>query len=76
MMTAATDIYEKHFYQWRLSSGPLDRLEALFPEWNEESCLIKAVAINELYGTNVYLIVPLARNIAKVMRTNPLRKRA
>jgi hypothetical protein len=73
MVKAATELYEHHFFEWQLCKSSLERLEGFFPEWDEESCLIKAVAINELYGTNVYLIVPFARSITEFMNTNPAR---
>ena len=67
MVLAATELYDAHFPEWQLSNASLHALRKAFPEWDEESCLLKAAAINELYGTNVYLLVPLARSISRKM---------
>ena len=70
MVKAATELYQKHFPEWQLCSASLATLGNSFPQWDEKSCLIKASAINQLYGTNVFLLVPLARCISeKMLRT-------
>ena len=67
MVLAATELYDAHFPEWQLSNASLHALRKAFPEWDAKSCLLKAAAINELYGTNVYLLVPLARSISRKM---------
>ena len=72
MIRAATELYDTYFLEWQLCNRAFDTLRASHPCWDEELSLLKAVAINQLYGTNVYSIVPLARNVAKVMSERPV----
>jgi hypothetical protein len=67
MVKAATELYEQYFPEWQLCNTSLGMLGKAFPHWDEGSCLIKGAAINQLYGTNVYQLVPLARSISEKM---------
>jgi hypothetical protein len=53
--------------QWRLSDNALRRLHRALPEFDEEACLLKSVAVNQLYGTQVLAIIPMARNVQRVL---------
>jgi hypothetical protein len=69
MIDAATKLYESAFFRgWHVSNAALEKLSSdLRNDWSEASCLLKAVAVNELYGTNVYTVVPTARHISQIM---------
>lgn len=67
MVKAATELYDQCFPEWQLCNSSLGILREGLPNWDEKSCLIKAAAINQLYGTNVYQLVPLARSISEKM---------
>jgi len=53
--------------QWRLSDNALRRLHRALPEFDEEACLLKSVAVNQLYGTQVLAIIPMAKNVQRVL---------
>lgn len=52
--------------QWHLSDTALARLHAKVPGFDGEACLLKSVAINTLYGTQVFAIVAMARHIERI----------
>jgi len=45
----------------------LASLSASYPDFDPTSCLIKAAAINQFYGTNVYELPAVANHISTVM---------
>ncbi len=53
--------------QWRLSDNALRRLHRALPGFDEEACLLKSIAVNQLYGTQVLAIVPMAKNAQRVL---------
>ncbi len=53
--------------QWQVSDAALERLADLCPSFNSEETLLKVVAINGLYGTNVYAQVRMAQHITNVV---------
>ena len=55
--------------QWQLSDGALMRLREKVPGFDPEACLIKSVAVNSLYGTQVLAIVRMAEHICQSMAT-------
>jgi hypothetical protein len=64
---AASRLYER-LEQWRLSDEALCRLHQAMPGFDSpEVCLLKAVAINELYGTNVFAIIPMSRHVHETL---------
>jgi hypothetical protein len=75
MVAAATRLYRGDFFPgWRVSNAALEKLsEDLRDDWRQESCLLRAVVVNDLYGTNVYAIVPMAKHISRIMSKNPAR---
>lgn len=58
-----------HLPRWKLTDDALDDLAKRMPGFDEHACLIKASAINQLYGTNVYALVNLATHVSEVMET-------
>jgi hypothetical protein len=55
--------------QWRLSDVALHALRDEMPGWNDETSLIKCVAINALYSTNVFAIIKMAKHVTTVFKT-------
>jgi hypothetical protein len=53
--------------QWRLSDNALRRLHRALPGFDEESCLLKSIAVNQLYGTQVLAIIPMAKNVQRAL---------
>jgi hypothetical protein len=53
--------------QWRLSDNALRRLHRALPDFDEEACLLKSIAVNQLYGTQVLAIIPMAKNVQRVL---------
>ena len=53
--------------QWRISDTALENLCKAFPGFSAEECLLKSVAVNAIYGTNVLAIVRMAKHIEKIM---------
>jgi hypothetical protein len=60
--------------QWRLSDNVLASLRCTYRDFDEVSCLLKTIAINTLYGTQIYAVIPLARHIAEVAKELPVVK--
>lgn len=75
MIDAATKLYESAFFRgWHVSNAALEKLSSdLRNDWSEAGCLLKTVAVNELYGTNVYTIIPTAQHISQIMSQEPAR---
>src|SRR5260221_11619680 len=53
--------------QWQITDYALHALQVHFPGFDAEATLLKVVAVNQLYGTNVYAVIRMAQHIAKVM---------
>ena len=53
--------------QWHLSDAALKRLADRCPGFDSEAALLKVVAINGLYGTNVYALVRMAEHIRNTL---------
>lgn len=56
-----------HLGQWVLSDEALETLRQRLPRFEPSAVLLKVVAINALYGTNVYALVRMADHIGKVL---------
>jgi hypothetical protein len=54
--------------QWRLADDALMRLRERIPGFDLETCLLKSIAINSLYGTQVLAIVKMASHIHEVLQ--------
>lgn len=63
---AARRLHQKLKY-WRASDTALLYLRDRLPGFDCDACLVKAVAINQLYWTNVFAIVPVSQHVHRVM---------
>jgi hypothetical protein len=52
--------------QWRLAESALEKLADRFPGFSAEACLLKTVAVNEIYGTQLFATVRMARHIEAI----------
>jgi hypothetical protein len=53
------------------AEGAFALLRRRCPDFSVEACLLKCVAINDLYSTRVYAIARMAAHLAEVMRDPP-----
>ena len=53
---------------WPATDSALDDLAERFPAFDLSACLLKTVAVNQLYGTRVLAIPRMAQHVADVMR--------
>ena len=60
--------------QWQVTDNALGRLRDEMPGFGPEEALLKVVAINALYGTNVFALVRAARHVEAVLATIELSK--
>lgn len=58
--------------QWTTTDAALESLGAKFPAFDVESSLLKVSALNQLYGTNVYAVMRMARHVSAVMIAGPV----
>jgi hypothetical protein len=58
--------FHRQLSRWQISDEALFRLRSCVPEWDEAACLLKSVAINSIYGTNVYATTRMAEHIASI----------
>jgi hypothetical protein len=63
---AANRLHAK-LVQWQVTDQALHTLQENLPGFDIEATLLKVVAINQLYGTNVYAVTRMAQHITKVM---------
>jgi hypothetical protein len=68
---AATELHNK-LETWATTDRALTKLAQLLPGFGPEESLIKAVAINALYGTNVMAITRMAAHISTTMSNTAL----
>ena len=54
--------------QWQITDRVLESLHMRFPDFGIEATLLKVVAVNQLYGTNVYAVDVIAKHIESIMR--------
>jgi hypothetical protein len=64
---AARRLYAK-LELWQATNAAFMALRQAFPRFDLHASLLKAAAINQLYGTNVFAIVRMAQHISDVMR--------
>src|SRR5437879_4614585 len=55
--------------QWRVTDSALLRLRAAMPDFDYESCLLKTVAVNTLYGTQILAVTKMAKHVHDVLNT-------
>lgn len=53
----------KALKQWRLAESTLEMLASRFPDFSDEACLLKTVAVNDIYGTQLFATVRMAKHI-------------
>ncbi|HKI37221.1 MAG TPA: hypothetical protein VKA46_35530, partial [Gemmataceae bacterium] len=63
---AANCLHER-LEQWRLADQALRLLADRCPDFKSDACLLKVVAVNGLYGTNLYAITRMAKHAAGVL---------
>jgi len=63
---AANRLHER-LEQWRLADEALRLLADRCPGFAPDACLLKVVAVNALYGTNVYATTRMAKHVASVL---------
>ncbi len=54
--------------QWQVTDQALHTLQENLPGFDIEATLLKVVAVNQLYGTNVYAVVRMAQHVTEVMQ--------
>lgn len=64
---AALELYQK-CKRWQVTDEILDSLACSFPDFDFKSILLKAAAVNALYGTQVYAITEVAEHLCSVLR--------
>jgi len=65
-ITAANSLHER-LEQWRLADQALRLLADRCPGFELDICLLKVVAVNALYGTNLYAVTRMAKHAASVL---------
>ncbi len=63
---AANRLHE-HLDQWRLADQALRLLAIRCPGFEPDACLLKVVAVNGLYGTNLYATMRMAKHVAALL---------
>jgi len=64
-VTAAYCIYSE-MSEWRTACKAFRVLHEKVPGFDMEAALLKVVAVNQLYGTNVYAVVRMAKHVADI----------
>lgn len=54
--------------QWRVTDSALKQLRTALPGFDQGACLVKSVAVNTLYGTQILAIVPMALYVEECLR--------
>jgi hypothetical protein len=54
--------------QWQVTDRALHTLQETLPGFDIEATLLKVVAVNQLYGTNVYAVARMAQHVTQVMQ--------
>ena len=65
-MEAALRLYQK-CKGWQATDEALDSLARSFPDFDFKSTLLKAAAVNALYGTQVYAVAEVAEHLCSVL---------
>jgi hypothetical protein len=55
---------------WRNTDAALDKLRDAVPGFDDPACLLKSVAINSLYGTQIISIVRMANHVRDVLNNS------
>ncbi len=70
-MEVALQLYQK-CKGWQATDETLDSLARSFPDFDFKSILLKAAAVNALYGTQVYAVAEVAEHLCNVLRNTTL----
>jgi len=69
---AAAERLHARSRQWKVSDGALHALAKRFPDFGDEAVVLKSVAINALYGTNIFAITRMAEHAKGVIAKTDL----
>jgi len=69
---AAAERLHARSRQWEVSDGALHALAKRFPDFGDEAVVLKSVAINALYGTNIFAITRMAEHVKGVIAKSDL----
>jgi hypothetical protein len=64
----AANRLHRQLLQWQVTDRALHALQVRFPGFDIESSLLKVATVNQLYGTNVYAVVRMAKHVTEVMQ--------
>jgi hypothetical protein len=64
----AANRLHRRLEQWRLSENALLKLGTALPDWSLDSSLLKCVAVNSIYGTQVLAIIRMAQHVREVLK--------
>jgi hypothetical protein len=59
----AANRLHRQLSQWQVTDDAIRSLKERFPGFDIDATLLKVVAVNQLYGTNVYAVVRMAEHI-------------
>lgn len=68
---AAYRIYQG-LAQWKIAETSLECLHTAIPEFGPEACLLKTVAVNAIYSTNLRATTRMSKWILEIMANGPL----
>ncbi|MBO9539477.1 hypothetical protein J7643_02670 [bacterium] len=68
---AAANRLHARLTQWVEADQAITLLKEKVPGFDVAACVLKATAVNQLYGTNVFAISRMARHISEVMQAPP-----
>jgi hypothetical protein len=73
-LNAARDLYESStkLAGWRLADRSLSELRDRFPDFDRISVLLKTVAVNTLYSTNVFAVQRMTEHVVNVVSKTSL----
>lgn len=59
----AANLFHDRMELWRTANSALHRLRDNVPGWDAEASLLKCIAVNALYGTQVFAIARMAQHV-------------
>lgn len=69
---AAANRLHGRLRQWAVTDRALLQLQERFPGFGLEACLLKVVAVNALYATNVLALMRMAEHVTSIMAATDL----
>jgi hypothetical protein len=70
----AADKLRQYLEGWKLSDTALNALNEKLPGFESHVCMLKCVAVNAIYGTNVVAILKLRSHVESVLHKHDLSK--